>query len=426
MRTHTKGLGFARTRQVLLLFARLVGPIWSTRLGLLCAFGALAIVVLERSIDVPGFWRTMDSTGDAALWCAGLASGWCVLMGSWLCPAFFAPQLCVLWRLPLTRHTWTLVMCVFAGVPLIPLSAVFLWSPTPWMAVGSWLCLLPCLMLASHRSRWGMLGGLVSAPMGALLGASTQWGIWGVVGMMAFGVGAASASGAVYLHLTGRPWQGSLWRVSWPAPLWPASALIRRDVLCLWRTQRQGLVLYSMLMALLLGLSFAVARHGGPSVRIVQVALILGAGVHMYLYRALRVELGGQFDHYSWPKPASWRVVCVAAIGVGLSALVTLMGALWASSVGASWAMLDGVICLSLGASATMCGVWASLHHTLNARRGVGMMFVLLGLFLVCLMGTLWAFTLHAVALLCFGALATRVCARERLRVVNPSWRDNL
>lgn len=54
VRTHTEGPGFAPTRQVLLLFARLVGPIWGARMGP----WAPTVVALERSLDVLGFWRT--------------------------------------------------------------------------------------------------------------------------------------------------------------------------------------------------------------------------------------------------------------------------------------------------------------------------------------------------------------------------------
>ncbi|MBW2253841.1 MAG: hypothetical protein JRI25_04510 [Deltaproteobacteria bacterium] len=406
--------------RTLLLHARLVRQVVGRRLSARL-FPAWMLLVFLLS----QFWDTLDWPAISAALTAqtptAAGSTIAVLLGVWgflwgraVRTTLYAETLRFLWRQPLPPHSWSIALAphlVAIGLPLALVSV--LWrSPHPLLQALLWLGLwvVPALALGTRTARgaaWS-LPALAVAWAGVAISRLMPQALPLLVPVTWLGV--VLASGALYLRMRPRG-TGNVW--STPGrPRSPLGAILRRDLLCLWRLERGSLVLCLLPPLLVVpvigGLSRNAGLEGGDLTTAGLAALALTAPVGLYPLARLSMRLRRQLDPPTWPLGVGSRTAALFLVGC------LALAPAWAGTTAATPGDPVGILstatlwgALGAGAAALTAGA-----HRFRPNFGLWMWWILLTLGASVLVG--WPSTLALAGLA--GVATARSLRRTRGR----------
>jgi hypothetical protein len=318
-------------------FLRLLGAAFQRRL--LPALGSVLLAV--GLVDPMVEWnlaRTQIAAlpdGSVALMVVALVGSWCGLAGRALAPLWQSPAVGFALRQPITDRQWVRYLLPSLLPALLPIGAIW------------WL--MPCDTLAS------LVGLIVSAWL-LVLGTSYRapdglgWQLAGVAGCVVAGAGLPALSVLAWpavlalmllLPLSTRGLRRQRTRASRRAAsgsLLAGSAMIavlRRDLLCLWRLERGRLSQLAVLALVCAAFALALRVNGdftGRSLFRAACILQLVALLPVFeLLTRLQMRLGPELVRVWWPMTMLQRAVAlvllVLVICVPSTSLLVLGGA---------------------------------------------------------------------------------------------------
>lgn len=384
------------------IFERL-GPRWS----MLVAACGLFVAVFERAIDRRGLHAADAALGawDSALrWSLGLSvvvAG----LGWFLGPALYArSSLGVMWRQPLGRWRWGLVVFCTYLVAVSPLYVFSMWISAQPARVLWWAVWLGPWWLAWGQRRLRRQALLGVAPLGLMgcLWASHDGGPWWWLVAWVLGALSLAGCGELYMRWRGEAAASRLWRArGWRGVV---GAMAQLDVLTLWRLHRAFFGL-SALAALLIGLfSWAVARHGVDSMMPCWALSATFSPVIGYATRQLMAARGAMFWAGRWPATAYQRLIALCAATTWPLALWLGLGIVVSPGSG----LTSLPVSVGLATSLALGHIAASLGSRWRVNSPIYMLFGTLALCL-CAMSPWWV------------AAGVYLCASSALGYV--SWR---
>jgi hypothetical protein len=372
----------------LLLHVRLVRQVVGRRLSArLFPAWMLLLFLLSQLWDILD-WPSISSAVSAqtpvttGTTVAVLLGGWGLLWARAVRTTLYSEALRFLWRQPLSPHSWSLALVPHLTAIGLPLALVsVLWrTPYPLLQAVLWLGLwmVPGLVLGAQTSRgaaWS-LPALVAAWAMVALGRMVPHALPIVV--PATWLGVVLFSGALYLRT--RP-QGT--RGVWATPgrpHTPLAAILRRDLLCLWRQERGSLALCLAPPLLVVPVILALSRNGGLEGKDLTTAalaaLALTAPVGLYPLARLSMRLRRQLDPPTWPLGVGSRAAALFLVGC------FALAPAWASTAAATPSDPVGILrtatlwaALAAGAAALTAGA-----HRFRPNFGLWMWWILLSL----------------------------------------------
>lgn len=359
---------------------RLIGRLWTTRLTPVLLGLALIYVVFDRAIDLPQLWRQMPEWSMWSMWVfwSSVLVVWSLGVGRWLCPVFYHRDLTVLWCSPIHPRLWGVVWWPLMMFSLVPVLALCMSSPWPWLSliVATWAA--PMFIAASHRSWRGVVCGVIGGAIvgGVMVAATTVW-----VGVLAMVIAPVMviALGVVYTQMMGRTWSGGARQVLGGRRR-VVSALLQRDLVCIWRTQRLSVILALVVSVLFVLFAFAVARHKGTSAIVLWVLLSVLTPGWMQLVVQVREQQAEQFFPHLWPVSSRQRVLALSGFCGGVIVFIGLCGSVAAIVGQWPWLWWHYGTYLALGLALNGCGLWAGLVESRQPNAGHYVLFGALGL----------------------------------------------
>jgi len=355
----------------MLHLVRLVWRLLGTRLGLRLLPGWLVLAFVGSQLYDQFDWAGLSAAlsgrppVEAGATAGALIGAWALLWGSTLRATALSPELAPLWRQPVPDRAWTVAIAPIIGLVGAPLAVCsLLWaSPNPgaqallWL--GSWL--VPGLAVAAGGPR-GL--GLAAAGLvlgGALIGAGRAWPTWTPALVALAWAGALPTVSRTY-HRLRQPSARRRRRLPW-RPRTALGAVLRRDLLCLWRRER-GTVLMCLVppvpvAAVVLALRFRA--HTVDPAAATLVLLAASAPLSAHLLGRLAARLGRRLDPPEWPVAPWLRSLGLVIVGwlalapawagsmAGHASSWPSQIGLWAAlGAGAAWAVAGGRV--NLGA----------------------------------------------------------------------------
>jgi len=403
------------------LVRRVVGPALSARL-----FPAwiLLLFLLSQLWDILD-WRSISaaltdqSPVTAGTTVAVLLGAWALLWARAVRTTLYARGLRFLWRQPLAPWRWSIALAPHLAAVGLPLALVsVLWRcPHPLLQALFWLGLwvLPALALGTRTvpgAAWGLLA-LAVAGVGAGLARLAPHGLLVLLPLTWLGV--AFGIGPLYLRF--RPRGAGHARSAPGRPHSPLGAVLRRDLLCLWRLEPGSLVLCLvpplLVVPSILGLSRNAGVEGAGLTNVALAAMALTAPVGLYPLARLSLRLGRQLDPPTWPLGVGVRTAGLVLVGC------LALAPAWAGTAAAAPSDPLGIrrtvsfwVALGAGAAALTAGA-----HRSRPNFGLWMWWILLSLGTAVLPAPLGALSTLAAA-----GLATATTRRWLARLRGRPW----
>lgn len=297
------------------VFARRVVPVW-VALGAFYAVFEQAIRPFDIMRDLAAM--TPLETSARGVFLAGIFA---LLMRRHARVMFHGKRLAPLWRLPISQRRWSALLSPHSLMMAAPVCVcALLWPASASAAVFAnvagfaaashplligvggvgvrallW-CLASLVLLGSHLYLVRLLPpfvaalvGLASMSVGGWLGARAYGDLRGQPGAIAAGLAAL------------RPRRRS-------------TALMLRDLRCLWRCDRGALIGAITAPLPLVAFVFAVARHGGPAGTTLAALAALIAPLSSLLVVRLQGRLGEQLHPRTTPLTSGQRAWTLALI----------------------------------------------------------------------------------------------------------------
>ncbi len=290
---------------------------------------------------------------------------WNIIAGRALWPVWHNPTITFLVRQPLSRWYWVWHLLPSLWVAFLPVAGI--WWLAPHYAppvvhylgfVGlSWTILIGASFQRAASVKFIAIG---TAAMAALIfGYAHEPGVAYLAMMITILLLPLSISGIRDQLVQSRKISpGHL------ASKWPVISIVRRDLLCLWRLERNsffGLVLTAVavsLMMLALRVNGQVTGH---------VAFIFSCGFLSFavtpvfeVLTRLKTRLGPELMRQRWPVNHGDRVVALLCIMVVLTGPTIIVLAVLGSTMGLAYGLL-----FMLFATNTIIGLTAFFSHTL-------------------------------------------------------------
>jgi len=321
-----------------MVLARWVFRATRDRVGAIVLSRWLVVLFVLIQVDAMVDWSaTHRIIGEQPPWLVGTTVGALLLaMASQerkaVADLLYEERHALLWRQPLPARHWSVAIAmplIAVGSPLIAL-AVIAYGPTAVGAIALFLGLwcLPAVLIA--RGSW-VLGVGVTALAAGVATVAHALPMVQIPLAAAVWLGLAATLGPAYIAAASRPVKVPKPR-SW-RPRSPIGALLHRDLLCLWRTERSlvlsCLVVAAPIAAVTWGLR--VNGHIGPAG--LATATIVGLGfaapVMMGALARLPIRLGSQLNPPSWPISAltrfrSWALLAGLLLAPSWAAAATM------------------------------------------------------------------------------------------------------
>jgi hypothetical protein len=358
----TKTPGLAVVRAVLVTAGR---PVLRRASAMAAGIGIAATIVFGGSGLPPADLVHLlhgSLPARAALW-----TGWTMVAGAVMAPAFDAPGTRTLRAMRLPRTLLLASLLALTGAVQAPWAILFLLGDGPLRAaaVTALAIALPCsLMVAARRPR--------SAPLSLAAMALVAWD-----GPASLTLPPAVVLAALVLHvawLRGQERGGSLWRVTRPLPAVLALALAH--LLRLTRVERARLS-FAALGAAAGCTLLSFSLRNDPTERPVHRAVLFMA-LPLTLAAATLAPPALDSEHQLLPWLRSLRVRAVAVVAAFALALATPSSAL-AAGAGAVAGAAGGVSAAHLGLAlacfslviASAVAAWARLHDRTRNRNPI-------------------------------------------------------
>lgn len=371
------------------IFFRVFGVPFLRRL--LPSFGfLLALVYLSDAVVDWTELRERLQTDEPIIVSLSLTAvilAWGLIVGRALRPAWQQPTYRFLSRQPLPLWRWAVSFLPFLSIGLIPVVGLWWLAPHYLKAPFHYLAFIglfwPIMLGTSFRGAIGLVQTVAATTLFAVL----------VIAYTRQPVAVAAIATLISLLLFPLSLYGLRVQPAVSNSLASRSltansrivAIVRRDLLCLWRTNRRS-VLYSLVPATLAVLFMVAARvngdsHGRDAFVIASILFAISVLPVYHLLSEVRTQLGANFARGSWPIGHSERAVALILLTTTLIAPPATAIAVAGSSMGVWWAVV--FIAFSTTVVSALTALFASNLNEGADRYGVSLWVILLNTVIV-------------------------------------------
>lgn len=357
-----------------------------TRLAPLWVGIGVFFAVFQQVLDFPLYQQMLKAQTpfEHALFWTALSLVWAAVISRHLRHVLYQTPLRWLWRLPISRARWGLLLAPLVFTATLPIALIGLF-PRDGVFIFQTLSILglsaPIVVALGRRTLRGLGWGLCFLGVAGLFTAlgQTERLLW--VPMAAVSLcGGLWAAGGAYGDLRGR----RDWRLppvfKW-RPAVPLTALIHRDLVCLWRVHRNVVLacLFACLSASLV--AFGICSKGGEPDVTTWVMLTLASPLSGLIILRLDETLGRRLYMGSWAIGVHTRVLSLVAIASLPLGIVLVLNLALLGGIGLSGLLIALTLFFALVLGQVATSLWAPLRDSAKFFMLFGALFLLMAIF---------------------------------------------
>lgn len=357
------------------VFFRIVGLPFYRRLLLPLSLMLACVYLVDASVDWTGLRAGIRSRGPASI--AALFSSlflvWGLIAGHALRPVWRQPVFRFLVRQPIGAWRWVAYLLPPLSIAFLPVAAAWWLAPNHLQSPIHYLAFVglvwPIMLGASFRGPAAFVQ--VTAGVVVLAGLIFAYVQFPAAALAALAITAAALPVSL-LALKHQIVVTRSARTVSLASISPVTAIVRRDLLCLWRLNRKELLacLPFALVATLCMLAFRInGRSEGREAFLIAGVLLSLSLIPLYeILLRLKTRLGAELMRRRWPIRHQQRAAALLA----LTGLLVSPNALAVGIAGSSMGAAHGVLFLlfSLAAVTATCALLASALASNTEKLG--------------------------------------------------------
>lgn len=395
------------------VFLRLTWKPLLTRLAPIWVGIGVFFAVFQQVLDFPLYQQMLEAQTplEHGLFWSALCLVWAIAISRHLRHVLYQAPVRWLWRQPISSQRWGFLLAPLVFTAALPIAVIGLF-PRDGVFLFQALSLLgfsaPVVVALGRRTVRGFGWGLCFLGVAGLLTALGQYErlFWLPISIVSM-FGGPWAAGWVYGDLRGRrDWQMPpiiKWR-----PASPLTALIHRDLVCLWRAHR-NIVLASLFACLSASLvAFGICYKGGQPDVTTWVMLTLASPLSGLIVIRLDETLGRRLYLGSWAIGVRMRILSLVIIASLPLAVVLVLNLALIRGIGLFGLFISLTLFAALVLGQVTTSLWAPFRESAKVYMLFGALFLLMAIFKSPLAAVVIHLTLAGASTLCAAHLLER------------------